>query len=80
MGPDGWEKVRFAWDCEPCEFCLEEPWCPKHEVHFANCLCIGPTQDDTEYMEVDGVLYGRVMGKPFSKYAGKHAGEKEGKE
>ena len=66
MGPEGWEKVRFASECERCEFCLEEPWCPDHEEHFSTCPCIGPTQDDVEYMTVNGTLYGRVMGKPFS--------------
>ena len=56
MGPEGWEKVRFASECERCAFCLEEPWCPDHEEHFSTCPCIGPTQDDVEYMTVNGTL------------------------
>lgn len=55
---DGWEEVVFA-DQLTCCVCCEEPWCAKHRMHYGECDCIGPTQDDVEYVEVDGVLFGR---------------------
>ncbi len=47
-----WVKVRFAADCPPCECCGEEPWCPEHEEHLADCPCVGPTQDGYEYRDL----------------------------
>ena len=40
-----WKKVVFASDCRPCEAC-GEPVCPVCSVHYAECDCPGPTQDD----------------------------------
>jgi hypothetical protein len=48
----------FAADLPQCE-CCEETWCPECEEHYADCSCIGPTEEDVEYEERDGVLYGR---------------------
>lgn len=59
----GWTKVTFAADLPLCECCGEEPWCPKHKKHFADCACVGPTHDGHEYKEVRGVLYARRTGK-----------------
>ena len=53
-----WQVVKFAGDSPECE-CCGEPWCEEHDTHLADCDCIGPTEDDCEYKEVDGVLYGR---------------------
>lgn len=51
------KKVVFAYDCEPCEMC-GEPVCPECHVHYADCECPGPHQDDLfEYSEIDGVLF-----------------------
>lgn len=33
-----------AADLPKCELC-EEPWCPMHRQHFADCACVGLTQD-----------------------------------
>lgn len=43
----------------PCPACCEEPWCPEHEQHYADCPCLGPTEDDVIYQTRDGVLYGQ---------------------
>jgi hypothetical protein len=55
-----WQKVVSAADLEECPDC-GEPWCEEHNQHYADCDCIGPTQDDAEYKEENGVLYGRTM-------------------
>jgi site-specific DNA-cytosine methylase len=53
-----WSKVVFAGDLAPCD-CCDEPWCPTHETHFADCACLGPTEDDVDYEERADGLYGR---------------------
>jgi len=58
---EGWERVVFAQTLPVCELC-EEPLCEKHKLHYANCSCLGPTEDDVEYKLVDGILYGRRVG------------------
>ena len=56
-----WKKVVFASDCKPCEMC-EEPVCPVCDVHYAECGCPGPTQDDEyEYKEEGDVMYARAI-------------------
>lgn len=56
-----WKKVIYASDCEPCEMC-EEPVCPVCRVHYADCECPGPTQDDEyEYKTIDGVECARKL-------------------
>lgn len=59
-----WVRVVFAADLPLCACCGEEPWCVKHEMHFADCECIGPTEDEeeVEYREVKGVLWARRKG------------------
>jgi len=57
----GWQKVVFAYELKPCKVCQEELWCEKHNMHYWECSCIGPTQDNAEYKEIDGVLYGRLI-------------------
>ena len=49
-------KVKFAMDCPLCEGC-GEPWCEEHDMHYADCPCIGPTQDGYEYIVVNDELY-----------------------
>jgi hypothetical protein len=55
-----WKKVVFAGDLPDCEQC-DDKWCTMHHQHFADCECIGPTQDGIMYKEAKGVLYGRKM-------------------
>jgi len=59
--PGPWRRVVCAAELPPCPDCEEEPWCPKHKKHFADCTCIGPTEDDVEYRERKGVLEGRRL-------------------
>lgn len=53
-----WEKIVFADECHSCD-CCEEPFCVKHEMHYWECDCIGPTEDEVEYHE-DGVHARRI--------------------
>lgn len=53
----------FASDLPLCSMC-EEPFCPSHNKHYADCDCIGPTQDGYEYQEVNGILYTRKEEEP----------------
>ena len=56
-------RVVFAGDCRPCS-CCDEPVCPACDEHYADCDCLGPTQDDLyDYTEIDGVLYARLIEK-----------------
>lgn len=55
-----WNKVVFAADLPKCD-CCEDAYCPIHNMHFSECSCIGPTMDDVEYKEKNGVLYGRMI-------------------
>lgn len=55
-----WEKIVFADDLPPCPDC-EEPFCEKHNMHYADCPCLGPTQDGVEYtFDESGILMGRL--------------------
>jgi hypothetical protein len=58
--PPGFEPVVFAVDCRDCDFC-NEPVCVVCGEHYADCGCIGPTEDDVEYLTIDGVLYGKRL-------------------
>jgi hypothetical protein len=53
--PAGFEVVMFQADCDP----RGDGWCHVRDCDPADCDCIGPTEDGVEYVEVDGVLYGR---------------------
>lgn len=48
-----WVRVVFSSECD------EDGNCPNCEIDYAECRCYGPTQDDLEYEERDGVLYAR---------------------
>ena len=56
VAPRGWKKVMCAADMLECE-CCGEPYCPECDAHYADCECIGPTQDEAIYKEVDGMLF-----------------------
>jgi hypothetical protein len=56
------ERIRIvcADELPRCE-CCEEPWCPTHAEHYAECSCIGPhnAEDfDIEIIEEDSILWG----------------------
>ena len=51
--PKGFERVVFSADCD------EDGNCPNCNIDYADCECVGPTEDGVEYREVNGVLYGR---------------------
>lgn len=74
---EGWRPVVEAADCEPCDFCGElvcpvcleraaaagEPLDHDMPMHFHDCACPGPHQDDEfEYRtRPDGKLEARPL-------------------
>ncbi len=56
--PHGFEPVVFSDELPRCPDC-GEPWGPEHNEHYAGCSCLGPTQDEVEYIEVGGRWYGK---------------------
>lgn len=57
---DGWMPVRWAGDCDP----EGSGWCQAYDVCTGTCQRIGPTQDDIEYREFGGELWGRPEAHP----------------
>ena len=56
-----WVKVVHAFECDPCDMC-GEPICPICDVHYADCDCPGPHQDDEyEYREGNNGLCARRL-------------------
>lgn len=56
-----WKLVKLASDCVPCESC-GEPVCEDCDVHYFECDCPGPSQDDEyEYKEENGKLYAKLI-------------------
>lgn len=47
--------VVYASELPLCADCEEEPYCPKHKKHFADCPCVGPSQDDLYEYSADGL-------------------------
>ena len=56
--PEGFVPVVQLHQCKPCAKC-GHPVCPLCEIHYAECPCPGPHQDDVECVKIEGVLYGR---------------------
>jgi hypothetical protein len=55
MARKKWERVVFSADCDE-----ETGDCPNCGIDYAECDCIGPTEDDVEYkFDKDGVMWGR---------------------
>lgn len=55
-------RVYLAADLPTCECCGEEPFCPRHGCHFADCECLGPdnaVELGYEVFEEDGKLWAR---------------------
>lgn len=65
--PKGFEVVKFASDLPLCPDCEEEPFCEECGKHFAECECLGPTQDGVYYQERNGILFGVREGNPVPK-------------
>ena len=56
-----WKTVVMACECPACEMC-GDPVCLICEMHYAECDCPGPHQDDLyEYKEEDGVLFAKPL-------------------
>ena len=51
----GFCRVVFAAECD------DEGNCPQCGDDFGDCECIGPIEDDVEYIWIDGELYGKRM-------------------
>jgi hypothetical protein len=58
---DGFAPVRFAADCDPSG----DDWCCLTQRAPDECPCFGPTHDGIEYVERNGVLFGRPARRPF---------------
>jgi len=58
---EGWTPVRFQGECDPEGDCGE---CLVSGLFTGDCQCYGPTQDGIEYVERDGVLWGRPEDRP----------------
>jgi hypothetical protein len=58
---DNWQPVVFAHDCETCPDC-EDLLCPRCGIHYVDCDCPGPTQDDLyDYMMIGGVMHAKRL-------------------
>jgi len=57
---DGWVPVRHQCECDPDG----DGWCGLTNSDPSECLCIGPTQDDVEYLENEYGLFARSLAHP----------------
>lgn len=58
-----WKPVVYCDDCEACD-CCGEPICPHCDMHYADCPCPGPMQEDEfEYKTLNGYEYARPIGE-----------------
>lgn len=55
--PKNWELVIAAMEMEECLDC-NEPFCSRHEMHYADCPCVGPHEEEIVQQTIDGVLFG----------------------
>jgi len=56
--PKGFSLVKYAFECESCPDC-GEPFCMEHDMHYSECDCIGPTQDDVYRVDVEGYEFAK---------------------
>lgn len=59
---DGWEPVQFSGNCLGRD--LDEYPCQVSNNDPDECQCIGPTQSNIEYQEIDGIMLGRPIDRP----------------
>lgn len=57
---DGWVPVRYSGQCDPDG----ENFCNLTQNCTSDCPCLGPTQDDVEYMETENGLFARPVDHP----------------
>jgi len=55
--PKNWELVMAAMEMDECLDC-NEPFCSRHEIHYADCPCIGPHEEGIIQQTIDKVLFG----------------------
>lgn len=67
--PKGWQQVRYACEIDECPAC-DEPYCRYHQKHFADCTCLGPTEDEVSYKTIAGVEFGTRHNPPSKPYWG----------
>ena len=58
--PKGYREVVYAHDLPMC-CCCGEPFCGKHDKHYFECDCIGPTQDEATYITIDGYSFATLL-------------------
>lgn len=58
--PKGWEVVLPASEMQTCGTC-EEPYCTKHNMHYSDCNCIGPSEDDVTFKKKSTILFGTKL-------------------
>ena len=58
-----WKKVIFADDCYAEDWDIDREFiiCPICDFQYSDCECPGPTQDEWEYKEIDGVLFAKKL-------------------
>jgi hypothetical protein len=56
--PDGWIPVVFYLDCN---YLHGIDVCPCGYEYTEECPCPGPTMDEYQYMEEEGVMYGKLV-------------------
>ena len=56
IAPKGYQLVRGSWEMSECVDC-GEPFCDLHQNHYADCGCIGPTEDEVEYLDIAGFSF-----------------------
>lgn len=61
--PKGWERVMSAADMVECD-CCGEPFCPEHNEHYADCGCVGPTEEDVTYKDIEGFTFATKLTPP----------------
>lgn len=49
----GWREVCFSAECD------EDGLCPCGLDYVEECVCPGPTEEEVEYKEIKGTLYGK---------------------
>ena len=56
--PVKWESIVYPDGLDVCPLC-GKPFCGKHAMHYADCDCIGPDEDQVIYHE-DGFRARRI--------------------
>lgn len=59
IAPKDYSLIRSAVDMIECPDC-EEPYCGLCDCHYADCECLGPTQDDVIYKTISGFMFGTL--------------------